>query len=222
MPIGEDSSIYRSQPLQPVWPECSSCYCCVEHTDAFDIKPTRKEQDLHVIIQQENFHRKRSRTRVAHPVVERESAQLSSSMARDRNSHSSSSVKQGKESLGYVNIYLKEHSLRAHHDTEDRDRDRDRHGRSHSSSGNWNGNSNGNQQAFFSPTLLRRSVDPTRRGSGTGRGRGFSPDHSPSDSLSPSWLDDGDYRQGGSPGGVYTMPHFKRYHEQLGRARGRS
>jgi hypothetical protein len=164
----------------------------------------------------------RSRTRVAHPVVERESAQLSSSMARDRNSHSSSSVKQGKESLGYVNIYLKEHSLRAHHDTEDRDRDRDRHGRSHSSSGNWNGNSNGNQQAFFSPTLLRRSVDPTRRGSGTGRGRGFSPDHSPSDSLSPSWLDDGDYRQGGSPGGVYTMPHFKRYHEQLGRARGRS
>jgi hypothetical protein len=168
----------------------------------------------------------RSRTRGAQPVVEREKAHLSSSVARERSGPSSSSVKQGKESIGYVNIYLKEHPSKANPDTEerDRDRDRDRHERSHSSSGNGHGGGNGKQQAFFSPTLLRRSVDPIARGSGTGRGtgRGFSPSHSPSDSLSPSWLDDGDYREGGSPGGVYTMPHFKRYHEQLGRARGRS
>ena len=161
----------------------------------------------------------RSRTRVAQPVVEREKAQSSSTSARNRNGHSSSSVKQGKESIGYVNIYLKEHSLRTHPDTEDRarDRDRDGHSRSHSSSRNGYGK----QQAFFSPTLLRRTVDTTgrgtERGAGIGTGRGTSPAHSPNESMSPTWLDDSS-----SPGGVYTMPHFKRYHEQLGRARGRS
>lgn len=168
----------------------------------------------------------RSRTRVVQPAVERENAQFSSSMARSRNGYSSSSVKEPRESIGYVNIYLKEHSLRVDPDTvtRNRDRDRDRYGSTYSSSSNVNGhdNNNGKQQAFFSPTLLRRTVDPAGTVRGAERGTGCTPNHSPGGSSSPLWLDESGYREGGSPGGVYTMPQFKRYHEQLGRARGRS
>lgn len=152
----------------------------------------------------------RSRVKVAEPAGVK--ALSSSSTARYGYSGGSASVRQAREtsanepSLGYMNNFLKEHSSRTLHlDTEDR------HRRSHHDNG---------KEAFFSPTLLRRpeTTAGVRGGARARAGAGRSPSPSPS----PTWCEDSEYRDDGSPGGVYTMPQFKRYHEQLGRARGRS